>query len=52
MVVGNINFSTSDESADVTGGHYMFKNYKPDKLDYAAIVLFIIVIIVALYLRH
>ncbi len=30
----------------------MFKNYKPDKLDYAAIVLFVIVIIVALYLRH
>ena len=50
--MGNINFSTSDESADVTGGHYMFKNYKPDKLDYAAIILFVIVIIVSLYLRH
>ena len=30
----------------------MFKTYKPDKLDFVAIVLFVIVILVALYLRH
>jgi hypothetical protein len=30
----------------------MFKTYKPDKLDFVAIVLLVIVIIVALYLRH
>jgi hypothetical protein len=30
----------------------MLKNYKPDKLDYAEIILFVIVIIMALYLRH